>query len=48
MEYIHRVKSVHIRRFPGPRFPAFGLDTEICMSVFNLNAGKCVAEKKRM
>ena len=25
---IHYVKSVHIRRFSGPHFPAFGLNTD--------------------
>ena len=29
MHTAHCVESVHIRSFPGPYFPAFGLNTEI-------------------
>ena len=25
---VHCVKSVHIRSYPGPHFPAFGLNTQ--------------------
>ena len=36
------MKSVRIRSFSGPSFPAFGLNTEryYYLSVFNPNAGK--------
>ena len=37
----HCVKSVHIRSYSGPYFPAFGLNN---LSVFSLNAGKCGPE----
>ena len=36
---VHCVKNVHIWSFPGPYFPAFGLNT-VRYSVFNPNAGK--------
>ena len=36
----HCVKSVRIRSYSGPHFPAFGLNTER-YSVFSPNAGKC-------
>ena len=39
----HCVKSVHIQRFSGPDFPAFGLNTEI-----SPNAGKSGPEKIRI
>ena len=35
---MHRVKSVRIRNFSGPYFPAFELNTDR-YSVFSLNAG---------
>ena len=35
----HCVKSVRIRSYSGPYFPAFGLNTEY-LSVFSQNAGK--------
>ena len=52
----HCIKSVHIRSFSGPHFPAFELNTEIYgvslsirdmeyLSVFSLNAGKYGPEK---
>ena len=28
IRYIHCIKSVHIRSYSGPHFPAFGLNTE--------------------
>ena len=37
------MKSVRIRSFSGPYFPAFGLNTYL--SVFSLNAGKYVPQK---
>ena len=40
---IHCVKSVRIRSYSGPHFPAFGLNTEkysVNVSVFSSNAGK--------
>ena len=46
----HCVKSVHIRSFSGPYFPAFGLnwrDTEY-LSVLVQNAGKYRLEKLRI
>ena len=39
----HCVKSVRIRSYSGPHFPAFGLNTEY-LSVFSPNAGKCGPE----
>ena len=47
---IHCVKSVQIRIFSGPYFPAFGLNTERYgdtpyLSVFSPNAGKYGPEK---
>ena len=43
----HCVKSVGIRSFSGPYFPALGLNTEIYaqISVFRRNAGKYGPEK---
>ena len=43
----HYVKSVRIRSFSGPCFPAFGLNTER-YEVLSLNAGKYGREKLRM
>ena len=45
--FLHCVKSVHIRSFSGPYFPAFGLITKRCeyLSVFSPNAGKYAPEK---
>ena len=37
------MKSVYIRSFSGPYFPAFGLNTEI-----SLNARKCGSEELRI
>ena len=47
---LHRVKSVRIRSYSGPHFPAFVLDTERygVSPVFSLNAGKCEPELLRM
>ena len=44
---LHCVKSVHIRSFSGPYFPAFGLNKQRSkyLSVFNPNAGKYVPKK---
>ena len=39
----HSVKSVRIRSYSWPYFPAFGLNTEY-LSVFSPNAGKCGPE----
>ena len=36
----HCVRSVHIRSFTGPYFPAFGLNTEIYEVEKNDNAAK--------
>ena len=46
---IHCVKSVHIRSFSGPHFPAFELNTKDTeyLSIFCQNAGKCGPEKLR-
>ena len=44
----HSVKSVLIRSFSGPYFPAFGLDTGICspyLFLLSPNAGKYGPEK---
>ena len=44
---LHWVKSVQIRSFSGPYFPAFGLNTErygVSLSVFSPNAGKYGSE----
>ena len=43
---IHCVKSVRIRSYSGPYFPAFGLNTErySYLSVFSPNVGKCGPE----
>ena len=41
---MHYVKSVQIRSFASPCFPAFGLNTEK-YSLFNPNAGKYGPEK---
>ena len=43
----HCVKSVRIRSFPGPNFPAFGLNTPY-LSVFSPNAGKYGPEKLQL
>ena len=37
---IHCVKSVRIRNYSSPHFPAFGLNTER----YGVNAGKCELE----
>ena len=44
---LHCVKSVRIRRFCGPYFPAFGLNTERYgyTEYLSLNAGKYGPEK---
>ena len=45
-ESTHCVKRVQIRRFFGPYFPAFGLNTEkYSVSVFSPNVGKYGQEK---
>ena len=49
----HCVKSVRIRSFSGPHFPAFGLNTERYsvspyLSVFSPNAEKYGSEKLRI
>ena len=41
------MKSVLIRSFSGPHFPALGLNTEY-LSVFSQNAGKYEPEKFRI
>ena len=43
---MHYVKSVRIRRFSGPYFPVFGLNTErySYLSEFSTNAGKYGSE----
>ena len=46
-EHFHCVKSLHIRSFSGPYFPAFGLNTEY-LSAFSPNAGKYGQEKLRI
>ena len=50
--FYHGVQSVCIRRFSGPHFPEFGLNTETYnkpyLSVFSSNAGKCGPEKFRI
>ena len=43
----HCVRSIHIRSYSGPYFPAFGLNTEY-LSVFSPNAEKYGPEKLRM
>ena len=43
----HCVKSVRIRSFSGPYFPAFGLNTPY-LSVFSPNTGKYRPEKLRI
>ena len=47
---IHYVKSVHIRSFYGPIFPAFGLNTKFMeyLFVFSPNARKHEPEKRRI
>ena len=40
---IHWVKSVRIRSYSGPHFPAFGLNLEY-LSVFSPNAENCGPE----
>ena len=44
----HCVKSVRIRNYSGPHFPAFGLNTErygvFSGEIFSPNAGKCGPE----
>ena len=47
----HCVKSVHIRSYSGPYFPAFGLNTDgtpVLMSVFNKVVGLYNFIKKRL
>ena len=43
----HCIKSVPMRSYSGPYFPAFELNTEY-LSVFTLNAGKCQPEQLRI
>ena len=43
--YSHCVKSVRIQNFSSPYFPAFGLNTERYLSVFNPNAETYGLEK---
>ena len=42
------VKSICIRNFSGPYFPAFGLNTERYLSVFIPNAGNYGRKKLRI
>ena len=44
---IYCVKSVRIRRFSGPDFPAFGVNTERCSISFRIHSkcGKILARK---
>ena len=41
----HCVKSVQIRSFSGPYFPAFGMNTEKYSEILSQNAGKYGQEK---